>query len=179
MTLDTTPHSYATWYIKPLGDRWLHTEAVAAKVAAVAPLLGLREFEQNLAVGIAWLHDLGYAFPDVHPWHPLAGALYLRENWNASIAGYVAWHSTAEHEGPMLGYGAELMEFERPHNLIQTVVDWADMTTGPRGEAFTLQERLAEIGNRHGKDSTQYNGMVASFDRLNTGRKIIRRLVTA
>ncbi|MFG3588426.1 HD domain-containing protein [Streptomyces sp. NPDC047990] len=45
--------------LPPLGNRWLHTQAVAARareVSAVVP-----EEERDLLVAAAWLHDLGYA----------------------------------------------------------------------------------------------------------------------
>lgn len=29
---------------------------------------------------------------------------------------------------------------------------WADMTTGPDGQDFTVEQRLAEIGKRYGPD---------------------------
>ena len=36
------------------------------------------------------------------------------------------------------------------------LLNCADMTTGPAGEDFTMQERLEEIGCRHGKESAAY-----------------------
>ncbi|MEU2875944.1 HD domain-containing protein [Streptomyces sp. NPDC007070] len=89
-----------------LGNRWPHTQAVAARaqeaVAAVA------EADRDLLVAAAWLHDIGYA-PELRDtgFHPLDGARYL-EALGAS-ARLVAHHSGAVCEAEQRGLSAELV----------------------------------------------------------------------
>ncbi|MGW0560049.1 HD domain-containing protein [Streptomyces sp. NPDC003016] len=62
--------------LPPLGNRWLHTQAVAAR--AVEASKALPESERDLLVAAAWLHDIGYA-PGLRDtgFHPLDGARHL------------------------------------------------------------------------------------------------------
>lgn len=45
--------------LPPLGNRWLHTQAVAARAREVSAAVS--EDERDLLVAAAWLHDIGYA----------------------------------------------------------------------------------------------------------------------
>jgi len=75
-----------------LGDRWLHTVAVARQAEQVASVLALPDDE--LLVAAAWLHDIGYAPAlAVTGFHPLDGAVYLDRLGHRRLACLVANHT--------------------------------------------------------------------------------------
>lgn len=45
--------------LPPLGNRWLHTQAVAVRACEAA--VAVPEGDRDLLVAAAWLHDIGYA----------------------------------------------------------------------------------------------------------------------
>ncbi|MGI5508255.1 HD domain-containing protein [Streptomyces sp. CA-106131] len=62
--------------LPPLGNRWLHTQAVAARAREVAAAVS--EDARDLLVAAAWLHDIGYALELRETgFHPLDGARHL------------------------------------------------------------------------------------------------------
>lgn len=157
---------FAAQFLDGLGNRWLHTRAVAAKAGRLAARLDMEPFDRHRIVNAAWLHDVGYAFPDLHPWHPIAGAMFLQRMEYDSIIPLVAWHSTAEQEAKLLGYAEELASIYREDSVMQDVIDLADMTTGPAGQSFTVTQRHEEVGRRHWPASTQYKAMSLALPRL-------------
>ncbi|MFI9342362.1 HD domain-containing protein [Streptomyces sp. NPDC052773] len=62
--------------LPPLGNRWLHTQAVAARAREASAAVS--EADRDLLVAAAWLHDIGYA-PELRDtgFHPLDGARHL------------------------------------------------------------------------------------------------------
>ncbi|MEU9439335.1 HD domain-containing protein [Streptomyces sp. NPDC048304] len=56
--------------LPPLGNRWLHTQAVAARAREASA--AVFEGDRDLLVAAAWLHDIGYA-PELRDtgFHPL------------------------------------------------------------------------------------------------------------
>ena len=136
--------------------RWRHTQAVVSRAAEAAGVLAPEQRAVLLAA--AWLHDIGY-----HPalrdsgFHPLDGARYLRAHgWPDLITTLVAHHSGADDVARVHGLEADLDAFDDPQGRTGALPDalaWADQTTGPRGEALTLEERLADMLRRHGPDS--------------------------
>lgn len=156
----------AAQLLSEYGDRWAHTQAVGRKAENVARHLKLDLSSRDRLVNAAWLHDIGYVFPDLHDWHPVAGARFLDDHGFADIAGLVAWHSTADVEGRALGFLSDLDPWPHEDSLIQDAVDWADMTTGPAGQSFTVTQRLAEVRHRRGVASTQYAALYHSLPRL-------------
>ncbi|MFC9908282.1 HD domain-containing protein [Streptomyces sp. NPDC127197] len=62
--------------LPPLGNRWLHTQAVAARAREASA--AVPEGDRDLLVAAAWLHDIGYA-PELRltGFHPLDGARHL------------------------------------------------------------------------------------------------------
>jgi hypothetical protein len=111
------------------------------------------EGEQNVLVAAAYLHDLGYA-PAlvVTGCHALDGARHLRDLGNERLAGLVAYHSGARFEAELRGLADELAEFADEDSALTRLLTYCDMTTGPRGESFTLDERLAEVERRYGPE---------------------------
>lgn len=127
---------------------------VAAKARGLAKIVGDDWAVLEIA---AWLHDVGYA-PDVVQtgFHSLDGARWLLKNgYDLRLAALVAHHSCASFEAAERGLADVLMaEFPKEESRTSDALWFADMTTGPDGQDFTAEERLAEIRERYGPDHT-------------------------
>lgn len=136
-----------------LPRRWTHTGSVATQAERVGVAVGA---DAGVLAAAAWLHDVGYA-PDLVDtgFHPLDGARFLRgEGADARLCGLVAHHSCAVVEAEMRGLAGELLaEFPREESAVSDALTYCDMTTGPDGQRFTVEERLAEITTRYGPGS--------------------------
>jgi putative nucleotidyltransferase with HDIG domain len=136
--------------LEPLGNRWVHRQAVAARakelIRAVTPV----QDRQLLAVA-AWWHDLGYAHElQDTGCHQIDGARYLdREGYPERLVALVAHHSAATCEATQRGLLPQLEVWPREQSPVADALWTADMTTGPRGEALTHDERLSEILARY------------------------------
>ncbi|MFF4540769.1 HD domain-containing protein [Streptomyces aureus] len=131
--------------LPPLGNRWLHTQAVAARAREVSA--AVPEGERDLLVSAAWLHDLGYA-PELHDtgFHPIDGARHLvRLGAPDRLVRLVAHHSGAVYEAEQRGLSAELAVYEREDSPLLDALIYADMTTGPAGQSFVFERRIDEI----------------------------------
>ncbi|TQE37446.1 HD domain-containing protein [Streptomyces ipomoeae] len=140
---------------EPLPRRWAHSQGVAARAGSLAGILG---GHADLLWAAAMLHDVGYA-PSlgVTGFHPLDGARYLRDHTAADerLVRLVANHSCAVLEAEERGLRQEL-ETEFPlldHAALVNALVYCDMTTTPDGEPTTVDDRLAEILGRYGRDS--------------------------
>lgn len=102
----------------------------------------------------AILHDIGYAPSIVDTgFHPLDGARWLqRQGWDDRIANLVANHSCACLEADERNLRAELDQFPDEKTLTTDALLYCDMTTGPDGQDFAIEERLAEIKSRYGPE---------------------------
>ncbi|CAL9535761.1 hypothetical protein SUDANB106_04149 [Streptomyces sp. enrichment culture] len=131
--------------LPPLGNRWLHTQAVAKRAREASP--AVPENERNLLVAAAWLHDIGYA-PELREtgFHPLDGARHL-ESLGAPrrLICLVAHHSGAVYEAEQRGLVAELEPYEREDSPLLDALIYSDMTTGPAGQRFEFGRRIDEI----------------------------------
>ncbi len=139
--------------LAPLGDRWLHVQAVAAAAQDVAAAVDPEDRE--LLVTAAWLHDIGYA-PSIAllRFHPVDGARFLDGRHVAGrLCAMVAHHSCARYEAAERGLSAELASWELEDSPVMDALSMADMTIGPRGQRFTFAERIAEICSRYGEGS--------------------------
>ncbi|MEQ7124387.1 HD domain-containing protein [Actinopolymorpha sp. B11F2] len=135
--------------LSPLGDRWRHVQAVAARAAEISHVVGAEDRE--LLVDAAWLHDLGYA-PELRETgcHPIDGARYLeREGWPARLVALVAHHSGARVEADVRGLAEELNPYQLEEGPVMDALVYADMTTGPQGQPLTFSERIGEILSRY------------------------------
>ncbi|MFI7573906.1 HD domain-containing protein [Micromonospora sp. NPDC049497] len=136
-----------------LPRRWEHVKAVADKAPGIAPILG--PDERPLLVAAAWLHDIGYA-PDIVETgsHALDGARWLRsEGCCVRLAALVAHHSCALFEAEERGLAAELRTgFADEETELRDALWYADMTTGPDGQALNVHDRLAEVRARYGPE---------------------------
>jgi hypothetical protein len=131
--------------LPPLGNRWLHTQAVAERAREASP--AVPEDERDLLVAAAWLHDIGYA-PELREtgFHPLDGARHL-ESLGAPrrLVCLVAHHSGAVYEAEQRGLVAELEPYEREDSPLLDALIYSDMTTGPAGQRFEFGRRIDEI----------------------------------
>ncbi|MBV9312939.1 MAG: HDIG domain-containing protein [Pseudonocardia sp.] len=142
-------HHVAEGLLAPLGDRWRHTQAVAARAvelsSAVAP------DERTLLVVAAWWHDLGYA-PEIRVtgMHQIDGAQYLTSmGYPSRLCALVAHHSAATFEAEERGLSEELAAWPHEEGAVADALWTADMTTGPAGEAISYPVRLDEILRRY------------------------------
>ena len=120
-----------------MSGRLAHVRGVAATAAKVASSL-LRD-QHDEVVAAAWLHDVGYG-PRVRNsgFHPLDGAAFLRsEGFPDVVSSLVAFHSGASEEVDERGLKESLSRFTPPPTDLLDVLTYADMTTGPTGDAVT------------------------------------------
>lgn len=162
----------------PLPRRWAHSQGVAAQARSLNLLLGK---DADLLTAAAWLHDIGYA-PDLIDtgFHPLDGARYLGDTVQASdmLCRLVAHHSCAMIEAAQRGLADQLRrEFERPRSDLADTLIYCDMTTGPDGQRFSVEQRLAEIRARYGPEDPVTRALVLSAPQLTSAvRRIERKL---
>lgn len=150
----TEAEDLARKLLSPLGDRWAHVQAVAARAVELAPAVETDE-DRHLLVVAAWWHDLGYA-PALRRTgcHQIDGARHLTdEGYPSRLCALVAHHSAARCEAEERGRLAELQEWPCEESPVADALWTADMTTGPKGERFAYSERLAEILRRYAPDS--------------------------
>lgn len=136
-------------FVKPLGRRWDHVQAVATRAEELGDAVA--ESERPTLVAAAWLHDIGYS-PEVgHTrFHPLDGARYLKANgWSDSVVNLVAHHSGARFEAEQRGMADQLAEFPFRDTALLDALVTADLTVGPNGERVSYDERILEILSRY------------------------------
>ncbi|WP_236793278.1 HD domain-containing protein [Amycolatopsis sp. GM8] len=134
--------------VSPLGRRWHHVQAVAARASELAR--AVPSPDREALVQAAWLHDIGYSPEIGHTrFHPLDGARYLRdEGWSRQIVNLVAHHSGARFEAVERGLSSELAEFPFEDNPVLDALVWADLT-GPSGQPLLFEDRISEILERY------------------------------
>lgn len=121
-------------------NRWQHILGVARKAKTLAQKFkpkNAQYAEDMFLLGL--LHDFGYEFMAENQGHAAVGGAILKRNQ------YRYWAEVAQHGSAQTPMNDELF-----------LLNCADMTTGPAGENFTMDERLAEVGERYGKDSAPY-----------------------
>ncbi|MFI6489882.1 HD domain-containing protein [Streptomyces sp. NPDC050564] len=132
-----------------LGNRWLHTQAVAGRAREASA--AVTEADRDLLVAAAWLHDIGYA-PELRDtgFHPVDGARHLeRLGAPMRLVRLVAHHSGAVYEAEQRGLTDELAVYEREDSPLMDALIYADMTTGPAGQPFDFDQRIDEILERY------------------------------
>lgn len=132
-----------------VGSRWAHCDAAGLRAREVSGMLASQEDREAL-ISAAYVHDIGHA-PElrVTGFHPIDGARYLRSMGLGRIACLVAHHTEARFEAELLGLMEELEEFPREVSATADALAYCDLTTGPSGEAFSFEERFADIGRRY------------------------------
>ncbi|MER6368586.1 HDIG domain-containing metalloprotein [Streptomyces mirabilis] len=177
-----TPQGAATLaesLLPPLGNRWLHTQAVAARAQEAAAAVS-RE-DRDLLVAAAWLHDIGYAAElRATGFHPLDGARHLESlGAPARLVRLVAHHSGAVYEAEQRGLSAELAVYEREDSSVLDALIFADMTTGPAGQSFDFNARIDEILVRYEPGSEVHNAISNARPYLGTAVERTQRRVNA
>jgi hypothetical protein len=101
-------------------------------------------------VAEAFVHDVGYA-PSLNQlgFHPVDGARFLRDHGQERLACLVAHHSGARFEAEERGLVDELAAFPVEEGPVMDALTFADMTTGPAGQAMSLDQRVDEILRRY------------------------------
>lgn len=123
------------------------------------------------AVIAGYLHDVGYGYPKIG-FHPLDGARLLQSlDYSEAVCHMVAFHTAAEVEAEVRGLHASLFDEFRVTGIVgvDTADDflwWADLSTGPNGEKFTVDERLAEILRRYEPGSIVHTAITRAEPRL-------------
>jgi putative nucleotidyltransferase with HDIG domain len=157
---------YARRLLSELPMRWSHTEGVARRARAVAETLGLRA-DGDVLVAAAFLHDVGYARRlRTTGFHPLDGAVHLRDVGRERVACLVAHHSGARWEAELLGLGKELAAFSVENSVVADALTYCDVMTGADGQRVTLDERVSDIERRHGVDSVVVQALLRARPEL-------------
>jgi hypothetical protein len=174
MTLEPWAKAQAERLMAPLGDRWLHVQAVARQAGRVAAVLPPHEGE--MLVAAAFLHDVGYA-PALNRlgFHPVDGAQFLRAHGQERLASLVAHHSGARFEAEERGLVDELAAFPVEDGPVMDALTYADMTTGPAGQLMTLEERIGEIQRRYPPDDPVHRAIVRARPLLQAAVERTRR----
>ena len=155
----TAAETLAGRLLAPLGNRWRHTRAVAARAEQLASAVPVAD--KDLLVVAAWFHDLGYA-PELAlaKFHPLDGARFLAgEGFPSRLCALVAHHSAATFEADERGLLDELAAWPQEDGAVADALWMADMTTGPTGELVDYPDRLDEILSRYEPDSAVARAM--------------------
>lgn len=138
----------ASSLLKPLGNRWKHTQGVVKQAQKIEKLL--KQEERDLLLAAAYVHDIGYA-PSLRKtgYHSIDGAYYLRDHRQERLASLVAHHFEAYTVVQQLDLIADLENFPREYSIIADALDYCDLTSDSAGNIVTFQERLDDILRRH------------------------------
>jgi hypothetical protein len=112
--------------------------------------------DRDVLRAAAWLHDIGYAVAlrDTG-FHPLDGARHLRATgWPLRIAGLVAHHSCALCVAQVRGIAGALSRYPQESSAVSDALTYADQTVGPNGRSMTIEQRMTDMLDRHGPDSS-------------------------
>jgi hypothetical protein len=152
--------------VSPLGRRWKHVQAVAARAMLLSQ--DLVADERHALVASAWLHDIGYADElVVTGLHPLDGARYLQdEGWPAVVVSLVAYHTGAAAEAKQRDLLDELLEFDVPPPELLDLLTTADMVTGPDGAWVRANDRVQEVLHRYSPQHPVHRAVTRSAPRL-------------
>ena len=148
-------------------QRYEHSRGVAQQAARAARCVRLPGDRRRVLLAAAWLHDIGYALHDGP--HAVAGARALRRAGHERLARIVAHHSNASEKAMRSGRQPIEPEFPRPAGgdaHLLTLLDIADLLTGPWGERVDPAGRLAGVVERHGPDSVSVQALVGHVNRL-------------
>jgi len=99
---------------------------------------------------LGYLHDIGYNFTEISAQHAEVGGGILRRQ------GYPLWREVYYHGKLDIPY----------HSKELDLLNWADKTVNQRGEDVTLEERISDIGVRHGISSIQYMRAVRMIEQI-------------
>lgn len=101
---------------------------------------------------VGFIHDVGYALTDNASSinHAKAGGIALRN------AGFKHWREVFYHGVYQTEYASALLD----------LLNYADLTTSPRGEEISMEERVKDISERYGEKSAQTQNAKALANQL-------------
>lgn len=117
-------------------NRALHSLGVSRLMYRLAPDIGLSSWEMSL---LGWIHDFGYMLgdPDAH-----AGIMgNLLSSRGCFLAGAVARHGDPK-----------LIDWSRPEDIL---LNGCDMSVAGDGHLVSFSERLSDVANRWGEQSSR------------------------
>lgn len=138
-------------------NRWKHILGVARKCKEFACKFKPNDgkFAEDMFL-LGLLHDMGYEFMESNAGHAAIGGEILKRN------NYKYWQEVFLHgDETVEGMSDELF-----------ILNSADMSTGPSGESFTFEERLAEIAARFGKEADAYKKCVIEVEKLKADKRL-------
>lgn len=134
-----------------LGERWEHSVAVAERARDVASKS--RVINAQVLVAAAYVHDIGYATGLIQTGHHgIDGARHLRTQGYERLARLVAHHSGASAEAAVRGLEAELAAFPAELSPTADALTYCDVSTAHDGRPVALDERVAGVVRRYGRD---------------------------
>jgi hypothetical protein len=150
MDPDRWAATYAERLLRPVGQRWEHTEGVVRSARVVSQVL--TPPDRSYLVAAAYLHDVGYAPAVVDTgFHPIDGARHLRALGHERLADLVAYHSSAVVEAETRGLANELRAFVQERSAAAEALTYCDMITDPSGAPVTFEHRVGEVCQRYGE----------------------------
>lgn len=121
-------------------DRQKHIMAVARKMYDIVAANPEKfEITPEDAFLLGYLHDVGYEFAEKQTDHPSVGEhLLVRNRYKYTL-------EVGHHGIPQTDYSSEAL----------SLLNYADMTTGPAGQDIAIEEWVEDIVARYGEDSAQ------------------------
>ncbi|MBQ7307884.1 MAG: phosphohydrolase [Clostridia bacterium] len=133
-------------------NRLLHIIGVSRLMKEKANLLGLDEKEMFT---LGYLHDFGYEFQDL--------------NKHAVFGGEIMENMGFKHYKEIMYHGDINAEY---NSLALDLLNWCDMHIDCKGNFVSFEERLNDIKNRRGEDSTAYKNCLIMVERLRNNEKL-------
>lgn len=129
-------------------DRIKHVFAVARLMKDNADKLGLDK-EKMFTLGL--LHDIGYEFGESEEHHKVGAAILEKQN-------YKYYKEVLYHGLPNIDYSS----------LALDLLNYADMHINKKGEYVSFEDRLEDIKNRRGENSSHYQNSKIIINELQT-----------
>lgn len=134
-------------------SRLFHMRSVAYKSYKLARnVFKMEENKARSLFAMGLIHDFAYTFVENQTEHEHEGGRILR------LSGFDWADAVFDHGDPDIeSWTDELL-----------ILNLADMTTGPNGESLTMDQRLVDIKNRYGPESTQSTKANRLANRIHT-----------
>lgn len=161
-----------------LPRRWKHVQGVAATANRIRKAVGA---DGEVLVASAWLHDIGYS-PEVKVtgFHPIDGASYLQtQELTPRLCALVARHSGAVHEGALRDLKDAVEGFPDEQTAARNALWYCDMTSGPDGQALSINDRLDDIRMRYGTEHLVSRAISAAEEDLRAAVESTEQLMQA
>ena len=123
-----------------------HILAVARLMKEKAQLIGLDENEMFL---LGFLHDIGYEIDESQS-HNITGGNLLKQT------GFKYYNEVYYHGNPFSEYSSKELD----------LLNYCDLHIDSNGSYVTFSERLDDIKNRHGENSSAYKNSKIVADKL-------------